>query len=306
MAKRKISIALGDFQRLFGDEQALETAAKIGADAVDFNLTGYWQGRGGPQALYNRSDEEITAYFENLYRRAAALGLEIGQTHGRMDTYYGDPEKDRQVIASARLDCLATRALHARYCVMHSVSSSVVPPDTDPQRIRDLCFSVFNQILPFAKAYDVTIATETFGYCAARDCCDFFGNAEEFFAIYQRICREGDADGHFAICVDTGHSNHAARFGNPPPQEIIRRAGEHLVCLHMHDNDGRTDQHKIPKTGTIDWNAVFDALDAVGYRGIYNMELHLGQLGRGFEVEMAAFAIKLMRHMLQERYGQEG
>ena len=305
MSKRKVSIALKDFQRLYGDMRALEMAAQLGADAADFNLDLYQQGRGGPQALYNRSDEEITDYFEKLYRHACALGLEIFQTHGRMRIYYGDPEKDQQAIASARLDCLATKALHARYCVMHSVACSVMPPNPEPQRMRDLCFSVFRQILTFAKAYDVTVATETFGYCASRDCCDFFGNAQEFFNIYQRICREGEADGHFAICVDTGHSNHAARFGNPPPQEMIRRAGERLACLHLHDNDGQTDQHKLPKTGTIDWEAIFDALDAVGYSGTYNMELRLGQFGRGFEVETAAFAIKLMRHMLRERYGQE-
>lgn len=306
MHKRKVSIALGDFQRLFGDERALEIAAQIGADAVDFNLTGYQQGCGGPQALYNQGDEEIADYFDRLYRRACALGLEVFQTHWRMDTYSSDPEKNEQAIASARIDCLATRALHAPYCVMHSVSTSALPPDTEPQRMRALCFSAFDQILAFARQYDVTVATETFGYCAARDCCDFFGNAEEFFNIYARICGEGDHAGHFAICVDTGHSNHAARFGNPPPQEVILRAGPHLACLHMHDNDGQTDQHKIPKTGTIRWNAIFDALDAVGYSGTYNMELHLSQLGRGFEIEMAAFAIKLMRHMLQERYGQGG
>ncbi len=138
MHKRKVSIALGDFQRLFGDERALEIAAQIGADAVDFNLTGYQQGCGGPQALYNQGDEEIADYFDRLYRRACALGLEVFQTHGRMDTYSSDPEKNEQAIASARIDCLATRALHAPYCVMHSVSTSALPPDTDYAAIQGL------------------------------------------------------------------------------------------------------------------------------------------------------------------------
>ena len=58
-------------------------------------------------------------------------------------------------------------------------------------------------------------------------------------------------------------------------------------------------------TGTIDWKGIFDALDPIGYRGVYNMELHLDHFGEGFELETAAFAVKLMRFLLQQRYGEE-
>ena len=58
-------------------------------------------------------------------------------------------------------------------------------------------------------------------------------------------------------------------------------------------------------TGTIDWNDVFDALDEVGYHGTYNMELNLGHFGAGFELETAAFSVKLLRHMLNTRYGDK-
>ena len=119
-----------------------------------------------------------------------------------------------------------------------------------------------------------------------------------------RICEKSCYAEHFAVCVDTGHSNDAVRFGNPPPQEVIRLLGKSVVCLHLHDNDGLTDQHRIPMTGTIDWPAVFDALDEIGYQGTYNMELHLDQFGPGFEEEMAAFGIKVMRQLLRRRYGE--
>ena len=79
--------------------------------------------------------------------------------------------------------------------------------------------------------------------------------------------------------------------------------GKNLTCLHLNDNDTLTDQHKIPGMGTIDWNDVFDALDEIGYKGNYNMELHLPQYGDNFIVEMAEFAVKVLRHMLTERYG---
>ena len=64
-----------------------------------------------------------------------------------------------------------------------------------------------------------------------------------------------------------------------------------------------TDQHKIPKTGCIDWDDVFAALDEVGYTGVYNMELNLRHFGEDMMEETAAFAVKVMRNILKERYG---
>ena len=109
---------------------------------------------------------------------------------------------------------------------------------------------------------------------------------------------------HFTVCVDTGHSNKAMRYGNPTPADVIRRLGKSVTLLHLNDNDTLTDQHKIPKTGCIDWNGVMDALDEIGYGGIYNMELNLRHFGDNFLIETAEFAVKVMRNMLTERYGK--
>ena len=56
-------------------------------------------------------------------------------------------------------------------------------------------------------------------------------------------------------------------------------------------------------TGCIDWNDVFDALDEIGFDGYYNLELFLHHFGVSFRKETAEFAIKVMRHMLDTRYG---
>lgn len=47
-----------------------------------------------------------------------------------------------------------------------------------------------------------------------------------------------------------------------------------------------------------------DALDEIGYGGIYNMELNLRHFGDNFLIETAEFAVKVMRNMLTERYGK--
>ena len=94
------------------------------------------------------------------------------------------------------------------------------------------------------------------------------------------------------------HTNKASRFGFPKPPEAIRQLGADITVLHLNDNDTLTDQHKIPMTGTIDWADTMRALEDIGYNGIYNMELNLRHFGSGFEIETAAFAVRVMRHML--------
>lgn len=298
--ERKVGISIFEWQREYGDHRALELAREAGADAVDFNLCGdEWDYR-NPQSVYSKSDEEIIAYFSGLRALADSLGLEISQTHGRITGLQNDEEEDRALYANARLDCLATSALGSPVCVMHGVTTLYMGPDADPRMMRNKNFEMFTTMLPYAKQYGVKIATETFGDAVKYGCCDFFGNVDEFVMSYNRIIAAEDFKDYFCTCVDTGHSNKAVRFQNPPPADAIRMLGSSIAVLHLHDNDGITDQHKFPRTGNIDWMDVLDALDEIGYQGVFNMEVVLNQFGKKINVETAAYAVKLMRNLLKE------
>lgn len=298
--KRLVGISIGGLQIKYGDRRALQIAREIGADAVDFNLKPEPYAEG---SVYNQADEAIAAYYRELGEYAASLGLIISQTHGRCRSFCGDTEKDTVTTEKCRLDCLATAALGAPVCVIHSVTTGAVGPDATPQYMRALNHSLFMTILPFAKRYGVKISAETFGDSAKYGCVDFFGDIEEFMMACERIEATEYKD-QFTVCVDTGHSNKAMRFGNPTPADVIRRIGNRTTILHLNDNDTLTDQHKIPMTGCIDWEDVFNALDEVGYCGVYNMELNLKHFGEEFMVEHAAFAVQVLRHLLNRRYGR--
>ena len=78
-----------------------------------------------------------------------------------------------------------------------------------------------------------------------------------------------------AFCLDSGHTNVAVGGGCLSVPDYIRYFGDRIKMLHLHDNDGVNDQHLIPGFGYINWPAVFDALEEVGYDGYYNYELVL-------------------------------
>ena len=119
---------------------------------------------------------------------------------------------------------------------------------------------------------------------------------------YNRISAAKEYGDYFVTCADTGHSNKATRFGNPSPADVIRLLGSSLEVLHLNDNDTFTDQHKMPFSGTIDWDDVFNALDEIGYKGVYNMELNLNCYGDDMAVDTAEFAIKTLRNYINKRY----
>jgi len=69
--------------------------------------------------------------------------------------------------------------------------------------------------------------------------------------------------------LDLGHCN---LFGRSPAA-MIRRFGEVLHHLHLHDNNGRADQHLPPGAGNIDWPGVMRALEDVGYDRTITLEI---------------------------------
>lgn len=304
MMRRKVSISIGQLQRKYGDKEALKIAKDIGADAVDFGLEHF--DYLNSNSIYAKSDDEIKSYFGDIKKYAEEIGIEIGQTHGRVPGYKNIPNEDEALLKNIRLDCLATSELGAPVCVIHAVTSIFMGPNPDPKLMHDLNFRQFCETLEYAKKYNVKVATETFGDAVEYDACDFFGNITEFLKTYNRIIAVGDNARYFTVCADTGHSNKATRYNNNPSSaDVIRMIGPDVTCLHLNDNDTFTDQHKIPMTGTIDWEDVFDALDEIGYSGNYNMELHLPHFGENMMIETAAFVIKVMRNYLNIRYGEE-
>ena len=250
-----------------------------------------------------RNIQAVTSYYQTLKDYAESLGLFVSQTHGRHTGFRNIKEEDDALVENARFDCLATAALGAPVCVVHHCTSIYLGADPDPELMHRLSLDMFSRIIPFAKQYHIKIATETFGDAVVFSSCDFFGNIGEFEKAYNRVDEVAEWRDFFAVCMDTGHTNKAMRYGNPTPAEVIRRLGGKIAVLHLNDNDTLTDQHKIPMTGVIDWTEVFDALDEINYEGVYNMELNLKHFGDNLLAETAEFAIKVMRNFLANRYG---
>jgi len=57
------------------------------------------------------------------------------------------------------------------------------------------------------------------------------------------------------------------------PNVSVYQLNKHIKHLHVSDNDGVTNVHWRPGMGKIDWKAMFEALQDVGYDGVVSIEL---------------------------------
>ena len=301
---KPVGLSIGNLQRKYGDIKALEIAAHAGANSVDFDLCDDKNDYRNANLLYSKGFEAIEEYYTSIKKRACELGIIIGQTHGKITGFVNNKAEDDALVKNSEYDCFATAVMGAKTCVVHNATSIFLGPDPEPALMHHLSFDMFSRIIPYAARNGIKIATESFGDAVRFAACDFFGNIGEFEKAYNAVAACDELKEHFTVCVDTGHSNKAMRYGNPTPADVIRRLGKSVTLLHLNDNDTLTDQHKIPKTGCIDWNGVMNALDEIGYGGIYNMELNLRHFGDNFLIETAEFAVKVMKNILCDRYGK--
>lgn len=284
---KKISISCGDIVQQYGIDRGLEICRESGFDAVDYNLDSYDFG----DPVYGGSEDAFEAHFTAIREKADSLGLSIGQTHGRCESY--DPVDTARTDWFHRItekDMKATRILGAPACVVHFINTTRWGKQP-ASLMREVCRDMYRAIIPYAEANGVKIALETFG--AARisgdRIRDFFAVPEEFLLQYAWMDTE-----YKTMCVDTGHTHEAGSFWVPPVGDMIRALGRDITLLHLHDNTGHWDDHLLPGMGNINWPDVFDALDEVGYSGTYNCELRLGFFGSALE-EFLHFAGRYIR-----------
>jgi sugar phosphate isomerase/epimerase len=113
------------------------------------------------------------------------------------------------------------------------------------------------------------------GYCLEKrvricvenlpDCPESF-QTEMFDRLFSRY--EGN---YMGICFDTGHGNVTSR----DCLHFARNYTERLFIVHIHDNQGASDEHLIPFQGTFNWEGFAEILANSPYQTPYLLELNM-------------------------------
>ncbi len=139
--------------------------------------------------------------------------------------------------------------------VPYAIAHMGAPGDPFSLRHLDAIYDSLESLIPFARSRGVTLLLE---------------NIPNELSLLERMCgflAESQLK-EVGICLDLGHSYLQASV-----TDEIRTGGALLQSTHVHDNQGKNDDHLFPFEGEIHWKEILETFSEVGYLGCFMLEL---------------------------------
>lgn len=179
---------------------------------------------------------------------ARALDLEIVNGHlpyENANDLWRDGQDGDDWTEFLRQSILSAGRCGVPALVLHAARGTTPPP------LSEIGFSRFHRLAETAEQANVVLAIEN------------------LYSLSYGMAVLDALDTPFVrACFDAGHHNCYGQDG-----AFLDRYGARLCAIHLHDNDGMNDQHRIPFTGTVDWPAEMARLKKTAYRGPMTLEL---------------------------------
>lgn len=253
----KLATTTGDFSRY----------AKTGAEAVKlFEETGFKHlDYSFYNVIYKNSPflgKDWKREISDAAEAAARLGFDFVQAHSpdynpfdrNADHEAGMPATLRSLEACGELG-IKNIVVHPGFCEEFSYPES-----------REEYFKAnknfYEKLLPTAEKFGVCICTE--------NSAESNMGKKYFFMTGEEMKAFCDFVNHplLKCCFDVGHAN----MRNTSIYKDILDIGSDLKAVHIQDNFGSFDEHIAPFCGTLDLDAVIQALQKADYKGYFTFE----------------------------------
>lgn len=189
----------------------------------------------------------------NSLHAPITTGLVDGVWGDQYSTAALDDTRRRHALVEAQAALEVARTIPYKFLVVHL---GVPATDAAGDNGRDAARRSIEELHRMAEAVGVRLALEV------------IPNPLSSPAALVRLIEEDLDLAGIGICLDTGH---ACLLGDPI--DAIETCSGHLVTTHLHDNQGRSDDHLVPFEGAIDWEAALLAMQKIGYDGPWMFEV---------------------------------
>ncbi len=194
-------------------------------------------------------------------RRAKDAGVDVRSFHlpfytdETVDPASLDPDIRRRTAEIQKHFIHVTAEMGARVAVVHAG----LEPVGDDERAERLAWSKESMaaLAETGAAVGVTVCVENL----PRSC---LGNTSEELADIV------SADERLRVCFDV---NHLLKESH---EHFMKTVGPMIEALHISDYDFENERHWLPGEGKIDWVALADGLDEIGFKGPFNYEIGFG------------------------------
>ena len=186
--------------------------------------------------------------------------LRLPQGHALLqaNVCHADPERRAEDIRRLHAHLRLASELEVQTVVVHPGKAPDTTTRAGRRHAQELRVAAFNELATAAAGLGCRLAIENMAH---RE----FSSSADLLELL-------DAIGSKAVGV-TFDSSHARMTPGIDLPAAIRDFDDRLWATHLSDNDGSGDQHRAPGNGAIDWPAVMQALAAIDYGGIVNLEI---------------------------------
>lgn len=255
----RIGISFNPYGHSYGryGNQAYARLKEHGYNAVDFNIADT------NTALYTLNQRDLKQTITAQRLAAQKAHVTISQVHGpwRWPPQDGTEAQRAERLEKMKKATVITALLGCHHLVIHPIMPYGVEDGCcgKEQETWALNVAFFRELADFAALYGVII------------CLENMPMHHFSLSTPQRILELVTAirHDHVRVCLDTGH---VAVFPELSVGDEVRRLGDAIRVLHIHDNLGDRDSHLYPGDGRIDWADFGRALEEVGYDGVLSLE----------------------------------
>ncbi len=272
----KIAVQSGRTVEELGPATAYKLYKECGFEAIDWNInnslsvgkikSGEYKGK----CIFEKDMDEILEYYQEELDELKKNGLTIAQAHAIFPSYVtGHPETLDYIIELHKKMIAFCDIVGCKYLVVHGICYYKDNYSETLDEINALNYKLYSGLIPALQNSNVVVCLENLfarsdkinyveGHCS---------NPYEAVELIDKLnCQAGKEC--FGLCLDTGHLN----LLRIDCRRYIPVLGKRIKTLHIHDNDGVTDQHKAPYTGTFNWKAFCKELAKIGYDGDIGFE----------------------------------
>ncbi len=257
-----ISTTTNYFKKLGDYKSRVATMKECGFDAYDFTFENdYYAEKPFGEKNYIENAKAFRCYAEGL-------GMVCHQTHAPFPTAkVNDDAYNEEIFSKIAHAIEISGVLGAKVCVVHpSVEHSV------EENIR-----LYQAFEPYARKAGVKIGVENM----TRDTGSHHTHIKAIL--------DGLPQDVFVFCLDTGHAEMAQN--KTSAVDMVRTMGSRLQAVHLHDCDLIRDNHGLPFTYKINFDAIINEMKKVGYCG--DVMLETGSFFSGVPAELLPAYAKL-------------
>ncbi|MBQ9756553.1 MAG: sugar phosphate isomerase/epimerase [Clostridia bacterium] len=260
--------------------ESMRLAKELGIEAIDYGFEYIFRPnefvKGTKYPIVELPETEFIETFSLLKQASEENGVKIAQIHAHFPVYFEDnPTVNDYCIKVLEKMLGASAYLNCKQFVVHPHQDAWQPHQNQKWVKQNI--EMYSKLIKKAKECGVTVCLENL-QCEENDQIvgGICSSADETIYLIDTL-NQIAGEKVFGFCLDVGHANACG----VNIYDFIKKVGDRITALHIHDNDGKSDAHLIPYTQVkdqwgvdlgLDWEGFIKGLKEINYLGCLSFE----------------------------------